>query len=90
MGGMVFVIVLLCVLFCGIGGVMLIGQKQKQDHQERLLGGGPDLDTMRRLAEAVESLQGQVSDLGERLDFTERLLEAPKDASETPRQSREG
>jgi len=79
---MLFIIVTLIVLLGGMGGVMLLGQKQKQDHDERMLSGGRDPDAIRRLAEAVESLQGQVSDLSERLDFTERLLEAPKSDDE--------
>jgi outer membrane murein-binding lipoprotein Lpp len=84
MTGMIFVIVLLSVLFCGIGGIMMIGTRAKQHHDERTLGGGADPDAMRQLARAVESLQGQVSDLSERMDFTERLLEAPKgDADRT-------
>jgi len=76
---MMFVLAALVVLLGGMGGVMLLGQRQRQDHEARMLGGGGDPDSIRRLAEAVESLQGQVTDLSERMDFTERLLEAPKD-----------
>jgi hypothetical protein len=86
MAGMLFVIVALIVLFAGMGGVMLMGTKLTQDHEERMLLGGADPDTVKRLGEAVDALQGQVSDLSDRLDFTERLLQAPRpdDAGDEP------
>lgn len=79
MVGMLFVLAALVVLFTGMGSIMLIGTKMRQNIDARTLPGGPESDSIRRLATAVESLQEQVSDLSDRLDFTERLLEAPKD-----------
>ena len=76
--GMSFVLALVIALLGGLGGVILIGQRQKQGHEERMLERDGDPDGVRRLAEAVESLQEQMSDLSDRMDFTERLLEAPK------------
>lgn len=83
MAGMLFVIIALIVLFTGMGSIMLIGTKMKQDNDARTMLGGTDPDTLKRLADAVESLQGQVTDLSERMDFTERLLQAPKDTPDT-------
>ena len=74
MWSMMFIIIALSVMFCGIGSIMLISQRMKQNHGRTLSSDG-EPDAIRRLAEAVESLQGQVTDLGERMDFTERLLE---------------
>ena len=72
-----FIILLMAVIFSGVGGIKWI-ERQKQGDGEPLPAGG-DPDTIRRLAEAVEALQGQVENLTERIDFTERLLQAPKE-----------
>jgi|SRR5690242_13089813 len=49
-------------------------------------GGGGSAD-VRALAEAVESLRTEVSDLAERLDFTERLLAQQRERDRLPRGS---
>lgn len=75
--GMLFVIVALIVLFTGIGSIMLLGTKLREDQDRRMIDSA-DPATIKRLTTSLEALQGQVEDLSERVDFTERLLEAPK------------
>lgn len=64
----------------GIGGIILLGQRM----QYRQMGGSELGDEVKRLSEAVDSLRqdvgalhDDVAGLGERVEFAERLLEAP-------------
>ena len=64
----------------GIGGIILVGQ-----HLERTRSGsGVSTKQVEKLREAMESLQGEVRtlqddvvELNERVEFNERLLERP-------------
>ena len=77
------VLSLLILVLLVVGGLGLVGQliQRRPPPVE-----GPNPDDVRRLADTVESLReevqrlsGHLDALDERMDFTERLLSAPRD-----------
>ena len=65
--------------FFGFGAFVLVGLKMVLAHRaQRFQGGGEDTralrDEVQALRDDVLSLQGSLTDLGERVDFTERVL----------------
>jgi hypothetical protein len=65
--------------FFGFGAFVLVGLKMVLAHRaKRFQGGGEDTGALREeiqaLRDDVLSLQGSLTDLGERVDFTERVL----------------
>ncbi|MHB1191846.1 MAG: hypothetical protein ACYC6F_02270 [Longimicrobiales bacterium] len=78
--GMIFVIILMAM----IGGFIVllpISRRLGQFLEYRMSSKGriDDPEKMEVLLRAVESLRDDVAQLAERQDFTERLLERPKD-----------
>ena len=76
---MVFTVVILAL----IGGFVLlypVTRRLASVLEKRMLADkpAPDDEQVLALTRAVESLREQVERLGERQDFTEKLLEAPK------------
>ena len=72
-------------MILGIGGVILLGQRMRYRYLERARGGDASSSEMVRLLERVDSLREDVQSLqdrfdrlGERVDFTERLLSEPR------------
>lgn len=68
----------------GVGLIMLSGFRMKLKHRlelQRLQGGSQDdVDQLREeLHDVLEQQNAQITDLQERLDFTERLLTKGKD-----------
>lgn len=60
---------------------VLIGMKMRYDYLAKIRGGGPDREQLARLVETVGQLRDdvvvlrdQVVELGERVDFAERML----------------
>lgn len=79
------------VMILGIGGVILLAQRMRYRYLERARGGEAGSGDMIRLAESVHSLREEVQALqdrferlGERVDFTERLLSDPGSRGTTP------
>ena len=66
--------------FFGFGAFVLVGLKMVLAHRAKRLQGGGEEDTralreeVQTLRDDVLSLQGTLTDLGERGDFTERVL----------------
>jgi hypothetical protein len=65
--------------FFGLGGFVLVGLKVVLSHRaRRFQGGGEDVRALREEVQALRDdvllLQGSLTDLGERVDFTERVL----------------
>jgi hypothetical protein len=63
----------------GLGGFFLVGLKMVLTHRARHpLGGGEDLralrDEVNGLREDVLAVRGDLAELSERMDFTERVL----------------
>ena len=77
---MIFVLVVLAL----IGGFALLFPLTRQLAavlEKRYLGDdveGADADEVAALRRAVHALRGEVEQIGERQDFTEKLLEGPK------------
>lgn len=72
----------------GVGGAVLIGMKMRYTHLQRTRAGGSVEQDVARLADSVDSLHAEVGflrdqflQLNERVEFTERLLERPKEDS---------
>lgn len=75
----------------GIGGMILVGMKLRYQHLQRIKSGGGSEEEVKQLAEAVDSLRAEVRlmheevlSIGDRVEFTERLLERPREADAKP------
>jgi hypothetical protein len=63
----------------GIGGIILVGQRMQYRHLQG--GTGPEegmADALDSLRDEVRLLHDEVAQLNERVEFTERLLSAPR------------
>lgn len=76
-----------------LGGAVLIGMKMRYNYLAKIRAGGADKAELARVTETVERLRDEVGDLrevvvelGERVDFTERVLarKTDKDAPALP------
>jgi hypothetical protein len=74
-----FEVVATLIGFFGFGGFVLLGLKMILAHRaRRFQGGGEEAralrDDVQAMRDEVQSLRGDITDLGERMDFTERVL----------------
>lgn len=74
-----FEIVATLIGFFGLGAFVLVGLKMVLNHRaRRFQGGGEDVRAVREEVQALRddmlSVRGDLADLGERMDFTERVL----------------
>lgn len=77
--------VLFILIFFG-GGMLFLLSKTAIGHAiaDRIRGVTPEGQVDPALVEEVERLRGEVADLQERMDFTERLLTRAREAGQLP------
>ncbi len=74
-----------------VGGMILAGFRMRMGHRERMVqleAGGRDdgkEEVIETLRHQVETLSEEVTELNERMDFTERLLTQGRPADAKPR-----
>ncbi len=75
----------------GFGGFILFGMKLRYNHLQRIKSGGSSEEEIKQLAEAVGDLRDEVRlmreevlSINDRVEFTERLLERPREADANP------
>lgn len=75
----------------GLATAVLIGMKMRYNYLTKIRGGETDREELARLSDAVEHLRDEVAalregvvELGERVDFTERMLARGGAADDAP------